>query len=234
MMMLTAVIAFPVILLACLCSLKTVSQYHLEKEQTSYAEKQLATAPLNNQLSSRELDKMVFAKRLNEFLLYHFPGMVRYYTDNPCGGYDTDIFYVNVVYPDGGKKKVFIEKKPSLYGASFQFYQPDTPSAPAPVPVSSNPDTPAKAKKKKAPEKKPEETETESPTEKKDSTTSVDSSWIKKNLPKMLSLMEEAKKRSEDVFVFQVPDNDEIREALEYEGLYVIANDETNETYVSF
>ena len=50
----------------------------------------------------------------------------------------------------------------------------------------------------------------------------------------MLSLMEEAKKRSEDVFVFQVPDNDEIREALEYEGLYVIANDETSETYVSF
>ena len=232
MMLLTAVIAFPVILLACLCSLKTVSQYHLEKEQTSYAEKQLATAPLNNQLSSRELDKMVFAKRLNEFLLYHFPGMVRYYTDNPCSGYDNDIFYVNIVYPDGGKKKVFIEKKPSLYGASFQLYQPDT--APAPVPVSGKPDTPVKPKKKKSPEKKPEETETESPTEKKDSTTSVDSSWIKKNLPQMLSLMEEAKKRSEDVFVFQVPDNDEIREALEYEGLYVIANDETSETYVSF
>ena len=244
MMFLVATIAFPIILLVCLCTLKTIGNHEMTVVNAEKAD----TAPLNRQLSSRELNQLAFAKRLNEFLISNFPGSFQYYNDNPCSAYENDIFYVNIVFANGNREKVFIQKKPSLYGASFQLLKSDNIPNPVSVPAPTkeppanqdNKDKHCKNEKKddgKNSEEK--EVHIESPKQDKDSNDTTASSddcakWLEQNLPKMLELMQVAEKNGEDAFLFQVPNNKEIREALEYERFYVIDNDETSETYVSF
>lgn len=181
-------------------------------------------------VSAGDIERIAFNKKLYMFLKKQFPKMERYYNDDPCNVYDKEIFFVNIVYENGKKEKVFLRQIPQIGGIIFRLLDEKVPEN---TPENTPEDTP-EDKTEDATENAPEELSEDVPEETKNEETDFVKDWLDKNLKALISNMKMAEAEQKDVFVYDVPDNDEIRTALQTEGFYIYEDSETNDTYVSF
>lgn len=262
--MFLGLLTFPIFLSIALLSLLNKKNQQLIKCEAQMAETKVGNTTENEYLTAQaenrspdlnklcvgDVNRLAFNVRLNEFLLKHFPGMVRYYNDNPCSIYTEDVFFVNIVYQNGDRKKVFLNKIPSLNGASFALIdepKPDSKENPK-EDTREDPKEDPKKDTKKNPKKDPKEDSANATKKAKEKPKADDSdqntpvpqdtddakAWLEKNLEPMTKRMAVAQKAKKDAFAYPVPDNEEIKEALQIEGFYVFEDSETGETFISF
>lgn len=254
--MFLGLLTFPIFLSIALLSLLNKKNQQLIKCEAQMAETKVGNTTENeyltaqaenrspdlNKLCAGDVNRLAFNVRLNEFLLKHFPGMVRYYNDNPCSIYTEDVFFVNIVYQNGDRKKVFLNKIPSLNGASFALIDKPKPDS------KENPKEDTREDPKEDTKKSPKEDSANATKKAKEKPKADDSdqntpvpqdtddakAWLEKNLEPMTKRMAVAQKAKKDAFAYPVPDNEEIKEALQIEGFYVFEDSETGETFISF
>lgn len=248
--MIVAFLTLPIFLIIGLLSVLMTKNKQLNRYEAAMAETKVGTTSINeflaaqaenrdpdwNKLCCKDISRINFNARLNSFLHTHFPGMVRYYNDNPCNIYEDDIFFVNIVYATGEKKKVFLKKVPSMEGATFRMLDEPTPAVPESeeIPTSPAVTEPENESTDEENAPAPEENAPQEPdTPQEESEFSVQE-WLKTNLPEMTKKMNAALSEKKDAFRYEVPDNEELKEALESEGFYIFEDCDTNDTYVSF
>lgn len=152
-------------------------------------------------LSAYEVNCLAMKLSLTKYLQSTFDGIVDWYPVNLNGMYENKEFFIKIVYPSGIRNKVLIKKVSSYDG--YQFCVIHSSDSVVPDPKPTEPD----------------------PVEHKEN------DWISTNLEYLIQAKKACIQKDEDSFLYDIPDDDEIKDTLELKGFFIVDSEDGYRIY---